>query len=129
MTRVRITEVLISGTPFPIQAFDVDVDLEEVFIEVRRPGGELHQRIKVDIKEAMAKGRTVKQKEQICSSCGVAKEKCPRIVLGLSALACCPDCSHASVIEMRKSEPCPHSEWFEDGDRDVCKRCGTRLNY
>ena len=71
MTRVRITEVSISGTPFPIQAFDMDVDREELFLEVRRQDGELHQRIKVDIKEAVAKGRMEKRIVPVPKKCAV----------------------------------------------------------
>ncbi len=58
MVTVRIDQVSISGVPCPIPAFNVDLDREEVFLDVYRPGGELYQRIKVDIRKALDQAPT-----------------------------------------------------------------------
>lgn len=77
MVKVRITEVSISGVPCPVPAFDVDLDREEVFLEVYRPGGELHQKIKVDIRKALDNAPTCCAPGR-CGNCNDTDGKRPR---------------------------------------------------
>ncbi len=77
MTKVRITEVSISGVRCPVPAFDVDIDQEEVFIEVRRLGGELYQRIKVDVIGALEKASTCCSPGR-CANCENTDGKAPQ---------------------------------------------------